>query len=241
MADGELDVHFQRVVDGDGRPAGAEALLRWLRPGHGVVEAAAFIGLVQSAELLRQVSDLVVSELVAALPLLRSTVETAEPYLSFNAPARQLQDQIFPSRIAAFLHAEGAVAHGLVVELTNPAEVTDWRAVQHSVRELDRLDIALAVDDAGVEPGDLLYRDRAEAPIVKLDRTMVAESHRWAHERAVVEATVALCKADGTKVIAQGVEHPETQEWLERLGVDYLQGFHIGRPEPLGALLDRLR
>ncbi len=240
LANGELDVHYQLVLTGDGQPAGAEALLRWQRPGVGLLGAGAFIGVIESTELFRQVSDLVVSELVAALPLLRSTLDAPLPYLSFNAPARQLQDQMFASRIAAFLHAEGAVAHGLVVELIDPAEVTDWRAVRNSVQELQRLDISLAVEDTGAEPGDMIYRDRATAPIVKLDRTLVAESHRWAREREVIEATVELCKADGTTVIAQGVEHEDTLEFLADLGVDYLQGFHIARPEPLADLLDRV-
>ena len=184
LADGELDVHFQRVVDRDGRPAGAEALLRWQRPGHGVVEAAAFIGLVQSPSCFARSPNWSSRELVAALPVLRSAVEAAEPYFSVNAPARQLQDRCSPAGSPPSSGPKDADAHGCGgrADRSRTRSPTGGRCGTRA-KNCDRLDIALAVDDAGAEPGDLLYRDRCEAPIVKLDRTMVSESRRWAHER----------------------------------------------------------
>lgn len=238
---GELLVHYQLVVDRDHRPAGAEALLRWNRPGHGLVPASGFMNTVRSHELQRNITDLVIDDLVYSLPELRSIVRSPRPYFAMNAPAGQLQDSMFPSRIAAFLRAENIPADGVVVELTDPNEVTDWRAVRDACVELKRLDIDLAVDDAGADPGDLLYRDRTEAPVVKLDRSIVSESRRWEHERRVVEATVKLCKSEDLLVIAAGVEDGQTADWLSALGVDFQQGFHHGRPEPLDGLLSRVR
>jgi diguanylate cyclase len=237
---GELEVYYQVIVDREQRPAGAEALLRWNRPGHGVVNAASFLPLVQSHELQRQITELVLGDLVTALPVLRSVINASRTYFAINAPARQVQDSMFPSRVAAYLRAENVEAAGVVVELTDPNDVTDWRAIHEAGVELRRLEIDLAVDDAGAEPGDLLYRDRCDAPIVKLDRMMVGESRRWTHERRVVEATVRLCKASSYTVIAQGVEDEQTATWLHELGVDFQQGFFHGRPEPLHDLVARL-
>jgi len=238
---GELSVHYQLVTTGDGRPAGAEALLRWDRPGHGVVDASSFVSLLSEADLIRGITDLVAADLIVALPVLRSLIDTPQTYFSFNVPARLLQDSMFPSRIAALLNTEAVAPDGLVVELTDANSVTDWRALRDGVDELRRLSILTAVDDAGAEPGDLLYRDRCDAPIVKLDRAMVAESRRWAHERRVVEATIDLCRASSVQVIAQGVEDEAAAHWLRDRGVDFMQGFHLARPVPLETLLDRLQ
>ncbi len=240
LDEGELDVHYQLVVTADGTPAGAEALLRWRRPGHGLVAAAEFADLIVSTEILRHTVDLVLSELVAALAVIRSRLTVPRPYLGFNVTARQLEDPMLPSRLLTFLHAEQASGDGLVAELTNPAGVSDWTAVRTAVAELARLGVGVAVEDSGVDDGDLLYRDNGLIPIVKLGRTIVAESHRWQHERDVIAATVALCKAQGTTVVAQGVEHPQTMDWLAGLGVDYLQGVHIAPPGPLSELLGLL-
>lgn len=241
LDNGEFDVHYQLVVTADGRPAGAEALLRWRRPGFGLVTASEFVDLIANTEILRLTTDLVLSELIAALSLIRGRLNVERAYLAFNVTARQLEDPMLPSRLLAFLQAEQATGDGLVAELTNPAGVSDWPAIRTAVSELARLGVGVAVEDSGVEAGDLLYRDNGLIPIVKLGQTIVADSHRWQHERDVIAATVALCKAEGTTIVAQGIEHPETMAWLAELGVDFLQGMHIAPPGPLSELLALLR
>lgn len=237
----EMTVHFQLVVDGDGAPAGAEALLRWNRPGHGIVGAAGFMDAVVSLDLARRLGDVVMGEVVAALPTLRAIGVVDRPYVGLNASPTQLQDRMFAGRLSAHLRSEGTEGTGLVVELTDPTAVTDWPAVTETIAELARIGIDLAVDDTGSEPGDLLYRDRCEARFVKLDRSLIAESRRWARERRLVEATIRLCADAGHPVIAQGIEDAATMDWLCGQGVAYLQGFHVGRPEPIGELAARLQ
>ncbi len=235
----EMTVHFQLVTDAEGAPAGAEALLRWNRPGHGTVGAARFIGVVQSLELSRRLGDVVLAEVVAALPVLRALHGGDRPYIGMNASPAQLQDRMFAGRVSAHLRAEGTEGTGLVVELTDPTAVTDWPAVTETAAELARIGVELAVDDTGSDPGDLLYRDRCEARFVKLDRSVIAESRRWVRERQLVEATIDLCRDLGHPIVAQGIEDRATMDWLSGRGVTYLQGFHLGRPEPIGDLVGR--
>lgn len=236
----ELLVHFQLVVDPTGAPCGAEALVRWQRPGHGIVSAAGFVEAARSLELARRLADVATAETVAALPQLRSFARGTEAYVALNASPLQVQDRMFVARLASQLRAAGVDPAGLVIELTDASAITDWPAIVESGQELRRMGIRLAVDDTGIEPGDLLYRDRCDATFVKLDRSIIAESRRWNHERRVVEATVALCRNAGHPVIAHGVEDEATATWLVGLGVDLLQGYHYGRPEPLEHLVHRV-
>jgi EAL domain-containing protein (putative c-di-GMP-specific phosphodiesterase class I) len=236
----EFGVYYQLVVARDGTPAGAKALLRWFRPGKGVQDASSFLPEVRNHEVHRRFTEVVLNHVAAALPAVRSLLAIDAPYISVSASAMQFEDRLFASRLAASLNANGASPNGLAVELTNPAAVIDWKAVAETSAELAHLGVKVAVEDSGSEPGDLLYRDGCDAAIVRIDRSMVEASRRWAHERDVVEATLALCSASDIRTVVQGVEDRHTLDWLRACGADFLTGYAIAQPEPLESLLDRL-
>lgn len=235
-----LRMAYQLVTDIDGVPAGAKAVLRIVQPTQTWVEAGEFLDRVTDPHLARSLADFVLSDVVEALPLIRAALPDDGCYLSFSASAAQLEDRMFASRLASRLDTAAMDASGLVVELCDPETVSDWDALTDTATELRHVGVVLAIEDAGEEPGDLIYRDRCGAEVVRLDRQLVSNSEQWAHERTVVDSTVKLCREVGHRTIAQGVESDETLTWLRDLGVDYLCGRFIAWPEPLDALLERL-
>ena len=118
-------------------------------------------------------------------------------------------------------------------EITETAIAADQTLAQTFVRQLAGLGVRLALDDFGTGYGGLTYLKRLQVELVKIDVDFVRDLPENPESQHVVKAIVNLAQGFGRKTVAEGVENENTLELLERLGVDYAQGFWIGRPEPL--------
>ena len=121
----------------------------------------------------------------------------------------------------------------LVCEITETAVAADQALAQMIVRELAGLGLRLALDDFGTGYGGLTYLKRLHVELVKIDIEFVRDLPENPESQHVVKAIVNLAQGFGRKTVAEGVENEKTLELLERLGVDYAQGFWIGRAAPL--------
>ena len=101
------------------------------------------------------------------------------------------------------------------------------------MRQLAGLGLRVALDDFGTGYGGLTYLKRLQVELVKIDIEFVRDLPKNPESQHVVKAIVNLAQGFGRKTVAEGVENEKTLELLDRLGVDYAQGFWIGRPEPL--------
>jgi PAS domain S-box-containing protein len=136
----------------------------------------------------------------------------------------------------AALRASGASPEDIVVEITETALVKG-DAADELVAGLTAMGIKLALDDFGTGYGGLTYLKRLPVHFLKIDREFVSDLHTDTASRHVIEAVVTLARGFGQKTIAEGVENPETLAILGELGVDYAQGFHLGRPAPVDEVL----
>jgi EAL domain-containing protein (putative c-di-GMP-specific phosphodiesterase class I) len=151
----------------------------------------------------------------------------------FNLSGKSLADRDLIAELKRLLSDFDADPALLVCEITETAIAADQALAQAVVRQLAGLGLRLALDDFGTGYGGLTYLKRLQVELVKIDVDFVRDLPENPENQHVVTAIVNLAEGFGRKTVAEGVENEKTLELLERLGVDYAQGFWIGRPEPL--------
>ena len=156
-------------------------------------------------------------------------------FLSVNASPETLLREDFSVLVEA-LHGES-----LVVEVTEHAAVEDYEPLQRAINRLRRHGVRLAIDDAGAGFASLKHIVRLLPEFIKLDLFLVRDIHEDPVKRAVVAGMLGVASQIGGKVIAEGVETQDELRVLMDLGVDWAQGYHLGRPGPLPSGLVRER
>jgi len=223
----EFELHYQPIVDmGSGRVRGCEALLRWRHPERGLVSPATFIPIAEDSFLIVAIGRWVLQQAARDLARWRAEGHT-DLTVSVNVSARQLLDVGLLDDVVEALAASGVPGSALVIELTESALVVNPDEVQATLSSLRSLGCGLAVDDFGTGYSALSYLRRFPVTIVKIDRSFVSLP---GVDTALVSAILAMAKALGLSVIAEGVETLEQESALLALGCRSAQGYRYGKP-----------
>ncbi len=226
-------VHQPIVELATGAPTGVEALLRWTDPVLGRVSPADFIPLAEELELIsvlgRWVLETACREIGAAHPTLGVSVNVSGPQLGASS---------FADEVAAALSGAGMPAARLTLELTETALVRDVRRARRVLGELRARGVHVAIDDFGAGYSSLAYLQQLPLDVLKLDKSYVDNlaRSRGGPSVAVPRAMVALGHALGLRTVGEGVETAGQRDALQALGCDRAQGYHFGRPMPVGEL-----
>ena len=239
----EFELYFQPVVQiSDGSVSRVEALIRWNRPGHGLVLPATFIPIAEETGLIVPIGWWVLGEAVthaAAWPELPNggVVEVA-----VNLSARQLADPELVDVVSDVLDDSRLDPSRLCFEITESALVQDVDRAVASLNRLKALGVRIAIDDFGTGYATLDYvRHFSMADYLKIDRAFVEGVDRaGSQEAAIVSAAIALAKSLGFTVVAEGVETVFQMEALRALDCDLVQGYLFSRPIPLGEAVSLL-
>lgn len=124
---------------------------------------------------------------------------------------------------------------GLIIEVTETAAITDIDRARQFAERLETLGCEFALDDFGAGYGSFYYLKHLPFDYLKLDGEFIRELTTNRADQALVKSLVQIAKELGKQTVAEFVENEETLHMLGRLGVDYAQGYHIGRPAPLPA------
>jgi diguanylate cyclase (GGDEF)-like protein/PAS domain S-box-containing protein len=242
VADGQLELHLQPVVDlAEGGLRAFEALVRWRHPERGLLAPAEFIPVAEETDLIVPVGRWVLLEACRRLAQLQ--LLTSESVgMSVNLSPRQLTPGL-PREVESALHAAGVRAQDLTLEITETLLVTDGGAVR-VLEQLRALGVSIALDDFGTGWSSLAALRRFPVDVLKLDRSLIASIDRDESAAAVTRAVVAMARALGHVVVAEGIERPEEAAALRALGCELGQGYLFSRPVPAGdahALLPPMR
>lgn len=225
----QFAVHYQPIVSiASNEVLGFEALLRWHRPGHGLVEPHAFMPVLEDTDLVIDVGRFVLGE--ALVRLAEWQTAGLDLYMSVNLAARQIRHGRLVSTISGLLEVQGVEPAGLLLELTESLLIEESPVVRDTIDGLTLLGVGLAIDDFGTGHSSLQYLTRFPVSAVKVDRSFVHGLAREADNGAIVQAVVGMSHALGMSVIAEGVETLEQREHVRRLGCDAVQGYVDGRP-----------
>ncbi|PPK93863.1 diguanylate cyclase (GGDEF)-like protein [Kineococcus xinjiangensis] len=227
-----LSVAFQPLVDPrDGRVLGVEALARWNSTPYGVIGPDEFIAIAEDCELIHDLGRSV----------LHTTLEHAawwhslhpELEIAVNVSPVQLRRPDFAQQVSAALARARVVPQRLCLEITESVLLDTEGATVANLQALDEDGIALAVDDFGSGCSSLGQLRRFAISKLKADRSFVDDP-------ALLRAVADLAAALGASALAEGVETPEQQQSLVRLGYRQAQGYLWARPQPATAITDLL-
>jgi diguanylate cyclase (GGDEF)-like protein len=232
LADGQLHLAYQPYVDlKDGSVSGVEALLRWRHPTRGALLPAAFVPM---AEATGQI-----------LPLgrwaLRTALAEASAWpgrlgLSVNISPLQFHQPGFLGEVDAALAETGFPPDRLELEITETVLMRDNPETTNQLRALIARGIRIALDDFGTGYSALAYLARLPHHRIKLDKAFVQDLANPATAE-LIRAIIALARAQGVAVTAEGVERPEHLTQVRRVGFTHAQGYAIGAPMPDPAAL----
>jgi len=228
----QLRVAYQPVVDlSDGRIVAVEALLRWRHPEYGEIGPDRFIPVAESTGMIAPLGRFVVDAALAQLAEWRAA-GALELRMAVNVSARQLARPEFVGDVAEALARHGVPADRLVLELTETAMMQSPERMRRMLVQLSELGLRIAVDDFGTGYSSLAYLKQFPIHALKLDKSFVAGIPGDADNMAIVRAVIAIGKALGLEMVAEGVETDQQRAFLAAEGCQLGQGWHFGRPQP---------
>jgi EAL domain-containing protein (putative c-di-GMP-specific phosphodiesterase class I) len=241
LAHDGLDVRYQPILDIAGNcVAGYEALIRWNHPVRGPVSPMELVGLAEESALIVQVGEYVFDTACAAVRRLVEAGAEPAPFIAVNVSARQLEHPGLIERVVARVDAAAVPRGSLKIEFTE-SQLLDQALVEQAIDLCHRHGIGVALDDFGTGYSHLTQMHRLHFDTLKIDQGFTEALLREPRARAVVEAIVAMARALGAQIVAEGVESDETLAVLRTLGCDFAQGYLIGEAQPLEAILAGLR
>ncbi len=226
---GALAVHYQPVVHlASGQTAGAEALLRWDHPKHGLVPPDEFIPLAEHTGLIRPLTQHVLSGAIAQCATWRRTDPSMR--ISVNLSARSLLDADLPLQLALLLDRCAVPASAVTLEITESSIMADPTRSMGVLGRLHAMGVRLAIDDFGTGYSSLSYLRRLPVSEVKIDKSFVVSMADNDNDAAIVRSTIELAHNLGLAVVAEGIEDGTALAELAQLGCDLGQGFLLGHP-----------
>ncbi|MGC5698615.1 EAL domain-containing protein [Pseudomonas sp. NFXW11] len=234
-------LHYQPKFDAlNGRPVGAEALLRWQHPQHGLMLPDKFIELAEKTGLIIAIGDWVLNE--ACRQMREWYVQGYTDWrIAVNLSAVQFCHVGLVKSVATALERYQLPANNLTLEITETTAMHDADVSLIVLQQLADMGVDLSIDDFGTGYSSLMYLKRLPANELKIDRGFVRDLEQDSDDAAIVSAIVALGQALGLRIVAEGVETGVQQSFLTQLGCDSLQGYFLGHPLPAEGFMQVIR
>lgn len=227
----EMTLYFQPQVNIEtGEISGAEALIRWNHPEHGLVSPARFIPLAEEMGLIVQIGAWTLLEACRqckafhdqGLKLPKVAVNVSS--LQFNAAFIELVKQVL---IETELEPKL-----LELELTEGVIMSNAKASVQALHELKSLGCTLSVDDFGTGYSSLSYLSRFPLDELKIDRSFVVDYDKSENNASLVSAIIAMGKSLNLRMVAEGVDDIEQFHFLRAQGIQIIQGYLFSKPVP---------
>jgi len=233
IANEELRLYCQPKVDfGSGHVSGAEALVRWLHPKHGMLATGEFIKIAEHAGLITPLTHWV---LEAAFRQSYAWVEAGMDLpMSVNLSAHDLRDPRLLDRIKGLFDTWGTKPELIQFELTESALMEEPVGAMEILARLKDLGVELLIDDFGTGYSSLTYLQKLPVDTLKIDQSFVTNMLDSSDSEIIVRSTIELGHNLGLKIVAEGVESQGVWDRLAALGCDTAQGYFISRPIPAG-------
>ncbi len=240
----EFTLYYQPKFDAPSGPvSGVEALMRWVHPELGVVPPDKFIPLMEKLGLVVSIGNWALDEACRQMALWHR-MGYADWTVAVNISAQQFNHADLVHSVREALNRHALPPQSLVLEITETTAMRDTQASVRVLQQLDEMGVGISIDDFGTGYSSLLYLKRLPASELKIDKGFIQDLNADAQDSedaAIVSAIIALGRALGLKVVAEGVETPAQQEFLTRIGCNSLQGFLLARPMPADQLLEALQ
>ncbi|HEX6265396.1 MAG TPA: EAL domain-containing protein [Burkholderiales bacterium] len=227
---GELVLHWHPVVRGRRRVVGAEALVRWLHPGRGLLMPEDFVPLAEECGLIRQIGEWTLERALSQAGAWQRQ-HPGRAWLAVNVSATELaHGDAYVQRLTAALEANSLPGSLLELEITERVLMSRLDENVETLRRLGALGVRIAVDDFGTGYSSLAYLRHLPIHKLKIDRSFLRSIDSHAADEAIVRAIAALAKTLSLGIAAEGIENEAQLSRLLALGVEEWQGHYFSRP-----------
>lgn len=233
LESGQFELYYQVQMDSALRPLGAEALIRWIHPKHGVVPPAQFIPLAEETGLILPIGQWVLDTACAQLKAWQEKERTSELVLSVNVSAKQFRQADFVAQVRDTLRRHAINPKLLKMELTESLLLEDIEEIIATMHALKELGVRFSLDDFGTGYSSLQYLKRLPLDQLKIDQSFVRDIATDSSDKAIVRTIIAMAQSMNLEAIAEGVETEEQQQRLRDKNCANYQGYLFGKPMPL--------
>jgi diguanylate cyclase (GGDEF)-like protein len=237
---GELTLHYQPKVDMRSHEVRSlEALVRWNHPQHGLIPPNEFVPI---AERTGNIALLTGWVLKTALGHMRDWLSKGfTPDVAVNLSSADLADPELADMVLTQLRAFSVAPQRLVLEVTEGAVMRETAQAIATMERLRGHGVRFSVDDFGTGHSSLAQFKQLPVDELKIDKSFVLQLKPDSDDAFIVRSTIDLGHNLGVKVVAEGVETPESWRLLLDLGCDLAQGYFISPPVPVEDILNRVR
>jgi len=228
---------YQPIVDHlTQTPEYFEVLARWDDPELGFVSPGEFIPIAEETGLISLLSRLIVEKALQDMQRYRHLLPSQFRF-SINLSSQELTlESGGLSLLLAHIQRQPELARHLVIEITETAFLSNEHAIKERLESVQSLAVPIALDDFGTGYSSLTHVREYPIQILKIDKSFIQDYLSNPSSRNIVDTVVYMAKTMHLKVVAEGVESGEVAEILQQQ-IDWLQGYYISKPAPLGALL----
>jgi diguanylate cyclase (GGDEF)-like protein len=235
----ELIAQYQPIMSADGENiVGAEALVRWRHPVHGLIWPERFVALAEDSGLIIPLGEWM---------LRRACIDARrwpDIYVAVNVSPIQFRHNAFLAAVERVLKETGIQPSRLELELTEGVIVKDADQAENAIIELRAKGVRLALDDFGIGYSSLIYLRRFAFDKIKIDKSFLQSMEMTGESAIILHSIVHLGRALGLTVTAEGIENTDQQRFLQALGCHELQGYLFSQPvdaAELTALIEHRR
>jgi diguanylate cyclase (GGDEF)-like protein/PAS domain S-box-containing protein len=229
----QMQLHYQVQVDGEGRPLGAEALIRWLHPQRGMVSPAQFIPIAEESSLILDIGHWVIESACRQLAEWAPDERMRHMVLAVNVSAQQFRLHDFVERLDEMIARYGIPPERLKLELTESVVLENVADVVGKMHALKALGVRLSLDDFGTGYSSLAYLKQLPLDQIKIDQSFVRGITTDQNDAVMVKAIIDMAHNFRLNVIAEGVETEAQLAFLKLNECMAFQGYLFSRPVPV--------
>ena len=229
----QLRLYYQIQVDNQLGVLGAEVLLRWEHPVHGLLAPDRFIPIAEESGLILPIGEWVLQTACVQLQAWSANTVTERFVLSVNVSARQFSQLDFVSLVTRTLACSGVDPTKIKLELTESLVLHNVADTIDKMKALNDQGVHFSIDDFGTGYSSLAHLTQLPLQQLKIDRSFVRHIATNHNDAVIVQTIIGMAHNLGMAVIAEGVETEAQRACLERFGCPTYQGYLFGRPMPL--------
>jgi len=227
---GEFEAYYQpRINLKDRTLVGAEALVRWRDPEHGLQEPGSFIAVAEDTGLIVPIGEVVLREACRAA-MQWTAAGLGEPVVSVNLSPREFRGRSLLPMVSQALVDSGLDAERLQIEITEASLMRDGAKAEQVLSGLHAMGVKIALDNFGTGYSSLSNLRRFPVDLIKIDGQFVRAGPSDPADCKIVAALTSLARGLGLHVVAEGVETHEQLSFVTDCGCNEAQGFLLGRP-----------
>ena len=237
----QFELFYQPQVDGSRTVFGAEALLRWRHPEHGLVSPAEFIPLAEEIGMIQVIGHWVLETACAQLQAWQQHADTRNLSISVNVSPKQFFQTDFVNQVQTLLRQYTVNPSLLKLELTENILIDNSDVIIDVMNALGVMGVKFSLDDFGTGYSSLQYLKKLPLYQLKIDQSFVRDISLDCGDQAIVRTIIAMAASLNLNVIAEGVETDEQWQFLLDNGCGNCQGYLFGKPVPISQFASQLK